>query len=711
MSQTTKAPSWEIWSSNGNTTKSKAPGVALQEPWNPAPPHSSTMSSIPAVIGAGHNKEGGIPTVTDTQDEVLSKSPQNGRKGNSPDINRASSPFLYRQRQATAAQAAALNQSPKDAFLDTRPSQQYAYQDDFPRLKSVMHTTMDDSHYGPGVGSGQTRSSSTPPFANVNQAPSQSFTSNSSAAFFTPQVPQRGFFNDTATRESDLVASMRKHSIADSVSTRFDGAPVRSTSPYVQSSMSSASPYLLSQSSHQDYHSQPYSEYAYTPRDQFEDGYPRMPQTNYNTEPVYGEYGYGYRNQPPREFRRDDYGRMAYDQRNRYSQDRRAPYGDYYRGPANAGFSGQSTPYYDARSGSQTPNYPQPAMRRDDTSAALRSALLEEFRNNKSKKYDLKDIIGHVVEFSGDQHGSRFIQQKLETATSDDKEEIFQEILPNCLQLMTDVFGNYVIQKFFEHGSQVQKTVLAKHMETHVLSLSLQMYGCRVVQKALEYILAEQQVIIIRELDGSVLKCVRDQNGNHVIQKALERVPADKIQFIISAFQGQAYSLATHPYGCRVVQRMLEYCPDAQASILEELHRYTQNLVVDQYGNYVSQHIIERGSPADRSKVIDTVRGQVILLSKHKFASNVVEKCIAFGNPKERRDLIDEVLLIKSDGQCGIPLLMKDQYGNYVLQKMLEVGDEDQRVELAGKVRPLLDTLKRYSYGKHLSSIERLLEL
>jgi hypothetical protein len=74
----------------------------------------------------------------------------------------------------------------------------------------------------------------------------------------------------------------------------------------------------------------------------------------------------------------------------------------------------------------------------------------------------------------------------LETANSDEKQMVFEEVLPNALQLMTDVFGNYVLQKFFEHGNQMQKTILAKQMEGHVVSLSLQMYGCRVVQKVIQ---------------------------------------------------------------------------------------------------------------------------------------------------------------------------------------------------------------------------------
>lgn len=107
-------------------------------------------------------------------------------------------------------------------------------------------------------------------------------------------------------------------------------------------------------------------------------------------------------------------------------------------------------------------------------------SLLDEFKSNKTKCFELSEIAGHVVEFryiyiyvavyacdllfyslgctiivcytipclnSADQYGSRFIQQKLETATTEEKNMVFNEIMPQALSLMTDVFGNYVIQK------------------------------------------------------------------------------------------------------------------------------------------------------------------------------------------------------------------------------------------------------------------------
>lgn len=329
-----------------------------------------------------------------------------------------------------------------------------------------------------------------------------------------------------------------------------------------------------------------------------------------------------------------------------------------------------------------------------------RSRLLEDFRNNRYPNLQLRDLANHIVEFSQDQHGSRFIQQKLERATAAEKQMVFNEILSAAYNLMTDVFGNYVIQKFFEFGTADQKTTLAQKVRGHVLPLALQMYGCRVIQKALESIPPEQQQEIVRELDGHVLKCVKDQNGNHVVQKCIECVDPNALQFIISSFSGQVYNLSTHPYGCRVIQRILEHCtPDQTAPILSELHQHTDQLIQDQFGNYVIQHVLEHGKPEDKSQLINSVRGKVLALSQHKFASNVVEKCVTHATRAERALLIEEVCGFNDN---ALHVMMKDQYANYVVQKMIDVSEPTQRKVLMHKIRPHLNSLRKYTYGKHI---------
>ncbi|KIW47386.1 uncharacterized protein PV06_00086 [Exophiala oligosperma] len=344
-----------------------------------------------------------------------------------------------------------------------------------------------------------------------------------------------------------------------------------------------------------------------------------------------------------------------------------------------------------------------------------RSAVLDDFRLNSktNKRFELKDIYTYVVEFSGDQHGSRFIQQKLETANSDEKEQIFKEIQPNLLQLMTDVFGNYVIQKMFEHGNQSQKKVLANQMRGHVMHLSLQMYGCRVVQKAFEHVLTDQQATLVKELDGpnqQVLKVVRDQNGNHVIQKAIERIPGEHIQFIVDAFKGQTAKMSTHQYGCRVVQRMLEHCaPQAKRVILDELLEHIIPLISDNYGNYVVQHIIQNGEPQDRRFAIDIVLRSVLMFSKHKFASNIVEKSIEFADEDQRQQILRTLTTPDEYGTTPVLQLMRDQYGNYVLQKVYDRLQGEALAALVADMKKNLPELRRTSYGKQVAAIEKLL--
>ncbi|KAL5709531.1 hypothetical protein ACHQM5_020211 [Ranunculus cassubicifolius] len=338
------------------------------------------------------------------------------------------------------------------------------------------------------------------------------------------------------------------------------------------------------------------------------------------------------------------------------------------------------------------------------------SSLLEEFKSNKTKCFELLEIEGHVVEFSADQYGSRFIQQKLETATTEEKNMVFQEIMPQAFSLMTDVFGNYVIQKFFEHGTASQRRELADQLTGHVLTLSLQMYGCRVIQKAIEVVDLDQQTQMVAELDGHIMRCVRDQNGNHVIQKCIECIPQEHIEFIVSSFYDQVVTLSTHPYGCRVIQRVLEHCddPKTQQIMMDEIMQHVCKLAKDQYGNYVVQHVLEHGKPHERTNIITQLAGQIVEMSQQKFASNVVEKCLAFGDPAERQILVNEMLGSTEENE-PLQAMMKDQFANYVVQKVLETCEDQQRELILSRIKVHLNALKKYTYGKHIvARVEKL---
>lgn len=45
---------------------------------------------------------------------------------------------------------------------------------------------------------------------------------------------------------------------------------------------------------------------------------------------------------------------------------------------------------------------------------------------------------------------------------------------------------------------------------------------------------------------------------------------------------------------------------------------------------------------------------------------------------------------------------MKDQYANYVIQKMIEIAEPPQKKLLIQRIKPHLPILRKYTYGKHI---------
>ncbi|GAV52457.1 hypothetical protein ZYGR_0AG04480 [Zygosaccharomyces rouxii] len=358
----------------------------------------------------------------------------------------------------------------------------------------------------------------------------------------------------------------------------------------------------------------------------------------------------------------------------------------------------------------------------------VRSPVLDEFRSNPTNKtYKIKDIVGYVLEFCQDQHGSRFIQYELASASASEREVIFNEIRDQAVELSDDVFGNYVIQKFFEFGSKTQRDILVSQFKGKMQELSMQMYACRVIQRALEFIELEQRIELVQELSTCVLEMIKDQNGNHVIQKAIESIPMTELPFILNSLDGQIYHLSTHAYGCRVIQRLLEFgSEDDQTRIFHEIKDFIPFLIQDQYGNYVIQHVLQqdgrnclREMAETKQDIVNIVSQSVVEFSKHKFASNVVEKAILYGTNDQRRLIMskvmptDETSAANMEETAPMVLMMRDQFANYVVQKLVGVSEGRDKRLIVIAIKSYLEKLnKSDSVGnRNLASVEKLASL
>ncbi|PAV90880.1 hypothetical protein WR25_15788 [Diploscapter pachys] len=312
------------------------------------------------------------------------------------------------------------------------------------------------------------------------------------------------------------------------------------------------------------------------------------------------------------------------------------------------------------------PHLIQPNQRRMNTfKPANRSLLLENFHRNQLPGLKLADLVNHVVEFAQDQSGSRFIQQNLEHVSEKDRKIIFDEIRPDALRLMTDIYANHVIQELFEHGSTEEKAALIEVIRGNVITLALQVDGCKVIQKAFGSIDEDSQLGLFNEMKDYML------------------------------------CLSTDKYGCRVIQHVLGHCSLEQKSfVLEVLFVHLNKLIEDQHGNYVIQHIIKHGTDEDREMIFHTLRGKVLTFAKQKHSSVVLQKLLNFSNNEHRNILITEVFGGPNNPNPNLLTMMKDQFANYVVQKMLDVVDEHRRPELYLAIEPHIPALKKHFHGR-----------
>jgi len=94
-------------------------------------------------------------------------------------------------------------------------------------------------------------------------------------------------------------------------------------------------------------------------------------------------------------------------------------------------------------------------------------------------------------------------------------------------------------------------------------------------------------------------------------------------------------------------------------------------------------------------------------MSLHKYASNVIEKCLLYGNSVNRKKLLDEILL---DNTTTLTTMMRDMYGNYVIQRALDIAEGRHLDILLTQIKEQGFSLRKFTYGRHIvACVEKML--
>ncbi len=314
--------------------------------------------------------------------------------------------------------------------------------------------------------------------------------------------------------------------------------------------------------------------------------------------------------------------------------------------------------------------------------------------------------------FLKDQLFCRQIQNKLDKNINNYmySEEFYENIKFKLIEIIEHQFGNYVIQKFltvllYQENKNLFKMIFLE-INDKLLEICIHNYGTRVIQKTLEKLdnknyykieTNELNNVFKNLIENHLYKLCCDKNGNHVYQKLLKVFPKERNQFLYDSLIKISFPVSIIQQGATLLQTAFDYSSKKQQDDLSNvIVEKIEELINDKYGNYTIQTVFKLFNDKINNRIYKYIDENLLQLSKEKFSSNVIDKCIIKDYEKSSK-LIESILhknIIKD--------IIVDQYGNYVVQKMLNISDKEVCIKIIEQIKPILGDLQKTNIGKKI---------
>jgi hypothetical protein len=130
-------------------------------------------------------------------------------------------------------------------------------------------------------------------------------------------------------------------------------------------------------------------------------------------------------------------------------------------------------------------------------------------------------------------------------------------------------------------------------------------------------------------------------------------------------FIGQIYSLCKDQHGCRFLQKQLDIDAANATPIFEETQMHIVELMIDPFGNYLVQKLLEKVNDEERITLVKNATPEFISIALDPHGTRALQKLVEFVNSEVEAKLIVKAL------SNDVVLLSRDLNGNHVIQKCL----------------------------------------
>ncbi len=115
--------------------------------------------------------------------------------------------------------------------------------------------------------------------------------------------------------------------------------------------------------------------------------------------------------------------------------------------------------------------------------------------------------------------------------------------------------------------------------------------------------------------------------------------------------------------------------------LMAKIADHVIDLVQNPFGNYAISELLNNWDLDVCRPIFHKIRSRISQLSIQKFSSNVIEKCLEKADEELRKLYIEEIC--QNEKLSG---LIRNSYGNYVVQKALKIATGDDRKNIISSI-------------------------
>ncbi|KMZ81943.1 RNA-binding protein-pumilio/mpt5 family protein [Plasmodium vivax India VII] len=234
-----------------------------------------------------------------------------------------------------------------------------------------------------------------------------------------------------------------------------------------------------------------------------------------------------------------------------------------------------------------------------------------------------------------------------------------------------------------------------------ILFLCFHKNGCEyIIKKMKESENTEEKRIIQKSLLLDAASLCPDVYGSYVAQSVFDLSDDTYKERFTDEFLKQTSFLSLHTYGCRLIQKSLESLGNEYKSkIFKELQNDLITYICHQNGNHVIQKCIEVLPSGHIDTIISNIEEYLPFLSSHAYGCRIVQRIYEIGTANQINRLNEKI--VKKIH------LIKNRYGNYVIQKCFEHSDDAVRFTITDEIVTDIYKLAAHKYACNI--IEKIL--